>query len=60
MKATERGENRKRDRIGMKFAEGRMEETQGHDDEHRGKNEPRVTNFLSKTTDQFLLPFVSL
>ena len=30
-------------------------ETQEHDDEHIGKNEPRVTNFLSKTTSMFFV-----
>ena len=38
---TEEGGNREGDRIRERFAEGRMEETQGHDDEHRGKERNR-------------------
>ena len=38
MKATERGENRKGDRIGERFAEGRLVEIQEEHDEHKGVN----------------------
>ena len=38
------GEKRKGDRIGERFAKWRMEEIQGNDDEHRGKNEFLIKN----------------
>ena len=37
-KKTEEGENREGDRIGERFAEGRMVETQKEHDEHKGVN----------------------